>query len=300
LSASLVVVKNLSRYYGTLCAINDLSFAVQRGQILGFLGANGAGKSTTMQILAGVLAPTTGQVIIAGHDLFDQPLLAKAAIGYLPEYPPLYKDMTVVEYLLFCAKLRRVANVASALARVLALCSLETVAHKSISVLSKGYQQRVGIAQAIIHNPEVLILDEPTVGLDPIQMREIRQLIRELGQEHSVILSTHILSEVQAICNQVQILHKGQLILNDSIDALMQTKSLIVSLHNIPPITELATIHGVQQVEIIDANRVKIWHSVELNPTQTIVERSVAENWGLFALIPEQQSLEQIFVTLTT
>ncbi len=185
---SLVSVQNLSRFYGNFCAVKDISFEVKRGQILGFLGPNGAGKTTTMQVITGTLAPTIGQISIAGYDLLDFPLKAKGAIGYLPEQPPLYKEMRVAEYLHFCAKLHRIprTEVANAVKRVLEQCGLEKVSQRLIDNLSKGYQQRVGIAQAVIHTPSVVILDEPTIGLDPIQIREIRDLIRrlEIGRAH--------------------------------------------------------------------------------------------------------------------
>jgi ABC-2 type transport system ATP-binding protein len=302
---TLIAVKHLSRYYGGLCAVNNISFEVKRGQILGFLGANGAGKSTTMQMLAGALAPTTGEIIIAGYDLLDYPLQAKSAVGYLPEQPPLYKEMLVEEYLTFCARLHRIphAEIYEAVDRAIDLCGLETVYRRLIGNLSKGFQQRVGIAQAIIHSPAVVILDEPTVGLDPIQMREIRHLITELGQEHSVILSTHILPEVQAVCNHVQIIHQGQLLFSDTIKGLfaqIKGQSLQIALQRPPDLDTFKQIDGVEQVEKIDDNRLRIWHHTESNPAEQIVLKSVGCNWGLFELIPEQQSLEQIFVNLTT
>ncbi|MEK7990870.1 MAG: ATP-binding cassette domain-containing protein [Thiotrichaceae bacterium] len=302
---TLIAVKHLSRYYGGLCAVNNISFEVKRGQILGFLGANGAGKSTTMQMLAGALAPTTGEIIIAGYDLLDYPLQAKSAVGYLPEQPPLYQEMLVNEFLTFCARLHHIprAEIHDAVERAIILCGLEKVYKRLIGNLSKGFQQRVGIAQAIIHSPSVVILDEPTVGLDPIQMREIRHLIIELGQEHSVILSTHILPEVQAVCNHVQIIHQGQLLFSDTIEGLfaqIKGESLQIGLQRPPALTELKQIQGVEDIEQIDNNRLRIWHQPEHNPAENIVLKSVADNWGLFELIPEQQSLEQIFVNLTT
>ncbi|WP_353572116.1 ATP-binding cassette domain-containing protein [Candidatus Albibeggiatoa sp. nov. BB20] len=302
---TLIAVKHLSRYYGGLCAVNNISFEVKRGQILGFLGANGAGKSTTMQMLAGALAPTTGEIIIAGYDLLDYPLQAKSAVGYLPEQPPLYREMLVEEYLIFCARLHHIprAEINDAVDRAIDLCGLETVHRRLIGNLSKGFQQRVGIAQAIIHSPAVVILDEPTVGLDPIQMREIRHLITELGQEHSVILSTHILPEVQAVCNHVQIIHQGQLLFSDTIEGLfaqIKGQSLQIGLQSPPSLSVFEQIEGVEEVEQIDEHRLRIWHQAEHNPAEAIVIKSVSDNWGLFELIPEQQSLEQIFVNLTT
>jgi len=303
-SETLIAVKNLSRYYGANCAVNDISFEVKRGQVLGFLGPNGAGKTTTMQMITGTLAPTHGQITVAGYDMLDQPLQAKMALGYLPEQPPLYRDMQVDEFLTFCAKLHQIprGEVDAAVDRALELCGLGHVSGRLIGNLSKGYQQRVGIAQAIIHIPAIVILDEPTVGLDPIQIREIRELIRELGREHSVILSTHILPEVQMVCDHVQIINRGRLILNDTIDGLfsqMQTTSLLVGLRRPPALEILQQLAGIEQLEIVDETHIRIEHSAENNPAEMLVEQSVAGNWGLFELTPEKRSLEQVFVDLT-
>jgi ABC-2 type transport system ATP-binding protein len=300
---TLVSVQNLSRYYGKLCAVNDISFTVERGQILGFLGPNGAGKSTTMQIIAGALAPSMGQISVAGFDLLEQPLQAKATLGYLPEQPPLYREMRVQEYLHFCARLRRIprAGVASAIDYVSEQCGLQTVLPRLIGHLSKGFQQRVGIAQAIIHNPAVVILDEPTIGLDPIQIREIRGFIRHLGKEHGIILSTHILSEVQAVCSHVQIINQGELVLSDTITGLlahMQTIHLQIGLRRPPDSQTLLQIAGVEAVELIDKTRFRIRHIADNSPAEKLVAQSVANNWGLYELIPEQRSLEQIFIDL--
>ncbi len=209
---------NLTRSFGRHGAINGVTLELHRGEVLGLLGHNGAGKSTTLQMLTGALLPHSGRIEICGFDLAAQPLQAKACIGYLPETPPLYRDMRVDDYLTFAARLHNVstAHLPQALAHTKERCGLQDVGHKIINTLSKGYQQRVGIAQAIIHNPEVIVLDEPTVGLDPAQVREIRALIRELGDSHSVILSTHLLPEVEHICDRVEIMHKGRLIYSDS------------------------------------------------------------------------------------
>ena len=192
--------------------MQDVSLELGRGEVLGLLGHNGAGKSTTLQMLAGVLRPDSGSIAIGGADLATQPERAKRQLGFLPETPPLYRDMTVDAYLIFAARLRQVTDVAGALAETRRRCGLESVSNKLIAHLSKGYQQRVGLAQAIIHAPLVVILDEPTVGLDPAQLREMRGLIRELGDAHSVILSSHMLAEVEAMCDRVAILHRGRLV----------------------------------------------------------------------------------------
>ncbi|MDM8567216.1 ATP-binding cassette domain-containing protein [Candidatus Halobeggiatoa sp. HSG11] len=303
-SDTLISVKNLSRYYGNFCAVDNINFEVKRGQVLGFLGPNGAGKTTTMQMITGTLAPTTGQISLAGNDLLDHPVQAKTAIGYLPEQPPVYKEMQVDEYLQFCAKLHHIPSsaVSYAVNHAIEQCGLNAVSKRLIGNLSKGYQQRVGIAQAIIHTPQIVILDEPTIGLDPIQIREIRELIRRLGEEHSVILSTHILPEVQAVCSHVQIINHGQLIMNDTINGLlnqMQSTHLQVGFHNLPKIEKIQQIQYVEEVEILEDNKFRIQHSIENSPVEALVEQSVSNNWKLYELIPEQRTLEQIFVDLT-
>ncbi len=218
----LIQADHLHHYYGKHHAVNDISVTLYQGEVLGLLGQNGAGKSTTMQLLTGNLAPTDGTIRINSINLQDQPIEAKRQLGYLPETPPLYRDMRVLEYLRYCARLHDVskADLESAINKVLKRCGLEDMQQRLIGNLSKGYQQRVGIAQAIIHEPAVIILDEPTVGLDPIQIQEIRRLIKELAQDHSVILSTHILQEVEAVCDRVQIIKNGQTVFVDSLDTL--------------------------------------------------------------------------------
>ena len=210
--------RNLTRRFGDRQVIDGVSLQLKRGEVLGLLGHNGAGKTTTLQMLTGCLLPNDGEISICGINLLRQPALAKANIGYLPETPPLYRELSVNDYLLFAARLRgmKPAAATEALAQTRQRCGLDAVGKKIIATLSKGYQQRVGIAQAIIHRPAVIVLDEPTVGLDPAQIREIRTLIRELGDSHSVILSTHLLGEVESICDRVEIMHHGQLIYGDS------------------------------------------------------------------------------------
>jgi ABC-2 type transport system ATP-binding protein len=220
----LIEAKNLHRYYGKHHALKNVSITLYQGEILGLLGKNGAGKSTTMQLLTGTLAANEGTVMINGVSLYDRPIIAKQQLGYLPETPPLYTDMRVVEYLRYCGRLHDIKKIEleNAVNKVLQRCGLEEMQQRLIANLSKGYQQRVGIAQAIIHEPAVIILDEPTVGLDPIQIQEIRGLIRELAQHHSVMLSTHILQEVEAVCDRVQIINNGQTVFVDTLDVLKQ------------------------------------------------------------------------------
>jgi ABC-2 type transport system ATP-binding protein len=302
---SLVSVQHLSRHYGSLTAVADVSFELAQGEVLGFLGPNGAGKSTTMQIITGNLAPSVGQVRICGIDLLEQPKLAKGKIGYLPEHPPLHRDLSVDEYLRFCAHLKRVPRdkVASAMGRAKQRCGLEAVGKRLINNLSKGYQQRVGIAQAIIHSPSVIVLDEPTVGLDPIQIREIRVLIRELGQEHGVILSTHILPEVQMTCDRVQIISNGRLVFSDQVANLnqqMDSTSLLLGLKQPPAKEVLLSIEGVTDAEGLGDGRLRIHHTAAASPASRLAEQAAAEGWGLFELSPEYKTLEQIFVDITS
>jgi gliding motility-associated transport system ATP-binding protein len=301
----LVEVKDLSRFYGDITALKNVSFAIRKGEVLGFLGPNGAGKTTAMQLISGNLAPSSGSITIAQHDLLEDPRAAKAAIGYLPEQPPVHRDLTVDEYLDYAAMLNRIPKQDQLKARDAAKekCGLTEVGRRLIGNLSKGYQQRVGIAQAIIHMPPVVILDEPTVGLDPIQIREIRQLIQKLGEDHSVILSSHILPEIQATCNRVQIVNKGELVFNDSIDGLQQHlkgTSITVAFHNQPDIRLLEQLEGVSSVSEETGDYLKLFFTPDKNPTEPLVQMSVDKGWGLYELRPGRISLEEIFVDLTT
>ena len=301
----LVQVENLSRSYGPHLAVDNISFHVNRGEVLGFLGPNGAGKSSTMQMLTGNLAPSLGKISINGADLLDQPLKAKAAIGYLPEHPPLYLELTVKEYLRYAARLNRIprADISGAVERAMQRCGLGDMGKRLINNLSKGYQQRVGIAQAVIHSPPVVVLDEPTVGLDPLQIREIRRLVRDLSSEHSVIISTHILPEVQATCDRVQIIHHGRLVLSDSIDGLqrqMRPNSLIVGLRQPPADSALQDISGIRSSSALDHQRWRVHFEPDNNPAEAIAIAAAQQGWGLFELAPERLSLEQVFVDITS
>ncbi len=224
----MIEVRNLTKLYGNFTAIRDVSFTAERGAILGFLGPNGAGKTTTMRIITGFMPATAGTVVIDDLDIFNQSLEARRRIGYLPENPPLYSDMRVDAYLRFVARLRGVgrAGLESALERALEVCGLEEVAHRICGQLSKGYRQRVGLAQALIHDPPVLVLDEPTIGLDPRQIHEVRGLIKRLSAERTVVLSTHVLPEVSQICDKVVIINEGRVVLEEKISALPAGTSL--------------------------------------------------------------------------
>ena len=301
---TLIQAEQLSRYYGQNCAVKDVSFSLSKGEVLGFLGPNGAGKTTTMQMLCGNLAPSSGQIMINNIDLLDHPKAAKLFLGYLPENPPLYKELTVQEFLAFCARLHRIprASINKAIQRAKSRCNLEEVSNRLIANLSKGFQQRVGIAQAIIHTPEIIILDEPTVGLDPIQIREIRSLIRELGQDHGVILSTHILPEVQESCTHVQIINQGQLILNETIAGLtqhMSTATILVVTRTPPDLDELSKITEISSIETLSGNRLRIHHNINSNPAEKLAELIIGAGWGLLELSPERRTMEEIFVNLT-
>ena len=300
---TLIQVEHLHRHYGPLHAVQDINFSLNRGEVLGFLGPNGAGKSTTMQMLSGNLAPSAGRILINGHDILDEPRAAKASLGYLPEQPPLYRELTVIEYLEYCARLNRIpkSELAKAIDRARERCGLTEVGKRLIGNLSKGYQQRVGIAQAIIHSPEVVILDEPTVGLDPIQIREIRSLIRELGQDHSVILSTHILPEVQTTCDRVLIINRGQIALQDSLaelNARLQQGGIRIGLQQAPAIEVLQSIQGIEKIESIDTQHFMLFCDTDFD-TAAFTRQAVEQNWGLTELSPQTRSLEQVFIDIT-
>ncbi len=299
-----LTASGLSRDYGARRAVRDVSLTLARGEVLGLLGPNGAGKSTTMQMLTGNLAPSTGEIRICGIDLLEQPTAAKARIGYLPETPPLYRDFTVDEYLTVAAKLHRVprADVAAAVVRTRNRCGLVDMGDRLIGTLSKGYQQRVGIAQAIVHEPDVVILDEPTAGLDPNQIREIRALIRELAASHSVLLSTHILPEVETVCDRVQILNEGRVVYSDTITALREHRrgqALTVAFRRPPATDALSALPGVTTVETLADNRFRLFHGIGDEPAEVLVKLSVERDWGLVELIPVETSLEEVFVHLT-
>ena len=299
----LVHAKNLHRHYGRHHAVNDVSIKLHQGEVLGLLGPNGAGKSTTMQMLTGNLAPGSGQIEIAGIDLLDNPREAKRSIGYLPEQPPVYRDMTVLEYLRYCAKLHGLSSskLNAAVDFALQRCALTDVSTRLIGNLSKGFQQRTGIAQAILHQPSVIILDEPTVGLDPVQINEIRKLIRELGKDHSVILSTHILPEVKMVCDRVQIIANGKTAFEDTLEGLEQRHGdpvLQVGFEEAINTQRLESLEEVSEVETLGRGRYKIHFHGQLHFADKICKIAFSEGWKLTELIPQSSSLEMIFLDL--
>ncbi|MGC2165679.1 MAG: ATP-binding cassette domain-containing protein [Gallionella sp.] len=284
--------------------LHEVSLELRRGEVLGLLGHNGAGKSTTMQLLTGCMAPHGGTIEICGIDLARQPVSAKANLGYLPEAPPLYRELSVNQFLQFAAGLHGIKRTSTteAMSLVRSRCGLEMVGNKIIGTLSRGYQQRVGIAQAIIHNPAVVVLDEPTAGLDPAQIRDIRTLIRELGDTSSVMLSTHLLSEVENVCDRVEIMQLGKLIYSDTSEHMrhhLAVSGFIVDLRNPPALSELQGIVGISHVEQLDARKFRILHKPEDDPSSTLLSLSERHGWQLAQLTPLRATLEDVYVSIT-
>lgn len=296
----LIKASGLSRYFDERCVLSDVSLTLHPGDVLGLLGPNGAGKTSTMNILTGNLAPTKGSVVIKGIDLLDNPKRAKRYIGYLPEQPPVYRDLTVDEYLRYVAQLRGIkkAGLTEAIDKAKQRTGLDAVGKRLIDPLSKGYQQRVGIAQAIIHEPDIIILDEPTVGLDPIQIREIRALIRHLGKRHGIILSTHILPEVQTVCNRVLIMHEGKLAYNSADQEDADTRLLVLDFVSTPDFDRLGSLDSVTSVSMLGNNRIQLEWAGD-NPAPAVSRLAVEQGWGLLEMTPKTPGLEQIFVSLT-
>jgi ABC-2 type transport system ATP-binding protein len=296
---TLLEVTDLCRRFGRHNALAGLDLNLARGEVLGLLGPNGAGKSTCLRILSGNLAPSRGRVSIAGIDLVRDPLRAKRHLGYLPERPPLYPELRIVEYLRFCARLHRVPRrrVDEAVAQAMSRCGLEDLGHRPIARLSKGYRQRLGIAQAILHRPRLLILDEPTEGLDPIQMREVRTLVRELSRDSGIILASHILPEVQAVCDRVAILHQGRLIAVDRLAPEDAARVRRLSFSAPVPAESLWMLPCVAGVETLadGAYRVRIAPG---SAPEDLARAVVAAGWGLIELTAEQSGLERVFFDL--
>jgi ABC-2 type transport system ATP-binding protein len=301
-------VSQLTKIYGQQRAVDNLNFEVAKGEIVGFLGPNGAGKSTTMKILTCYIPPTAGQATVCGYNVLTQPLEAKRQIGYLPEQNPLYLDMYVHEYLHFVGHLHKIParDLPARVREMVAITGLEREQKKKIGALSKGYKQRVGLAQAMLHNPQVLILDEPTSGLDPNQLVEIRGLIKQLGAEKTVLLSSHILQEVAALCTRVIIINKGQLVANDTPDNLQnqaQGQSVVLAEFDQPiTLPLLQTIPNVQKVEALDGagNRYYLYAANNTDLRPDIFKLAVTQQRILLTLHRETSTLEDIFRQLTT
>lgn len=309
----MIEIQNLTKEYGKIKAVNDISFTVEKGEILGFLGPNGAGKSTTMNILTGYISSTSGTVKVAGYDILENPVEVKKRIGYLPEQPPLYVDMTVNEYLDFCADLKSVPSKEwkSQKKDIMELVKISHVSHRLIKNLSKGYKQRVGLAQALIGTPDVLILDEPTVGLDPKQIIEIRKLIKALGKNHTIILSTHILPEVSAVCDRVVIINKGKIAAIDTPDNLSKmlsdfsrfTVTVAGPENRVKDI--LSHLYGVKYLET--SNKLKedeysyiIEADKDVDVRKPMFNQLAQNGFPILELKSLNLSLEEIFIQLTT
>jgi ABC-2 type transport system ATP-binding protein len=309
----MIEVQHLTKRYGPVTAVDDVSFRVEKGEILGFLGPNGAGKTTTMRVLTGYMPATDGKAIVAGYDVFEKPLEAKRRTGYLPETPPLYPDMTVREYLLFVASIKcgeksksdRAMRVDHAMKKT----RVDDMAKRQCGKLSKGYRQRVGLAQAILHDPEVLILDEPTAGLDPKQIMETRDLIKGLAGDHTIILSTHILPEVAQTCQRVVIINKGRVVAENTPENLTHELKGAAALYvqvEADSRTESAlhAVSGVASVKVSDRHERFTGYEIEAQPNRDIrrdVARAIVDGgWGLLELRPMRMSLEEIFLQLTT
>ena len=308
----MIEVQHLTKRYGPVTAVDDISFTVQRGEILGFLGPNGAGKTTTMRVLTGYMPPTDGKAIVAGYDVFDQPIEAKRRTGYLPETPPLYPDMTVREYLSFVARIKGVprAERKARIDEMMQKTRISDVANRGCGKLSKGYRQRVGLAQALMHNPEVLILDEPTAGLDPKQIIETRQLIKALAGDHTIILSTHILPEVSQTCQRVVIINRGKVVAVDTPDNLTsrlrgsETMYLQVDAGGADAALVLQRIPGVSRVAVAETKQQVVGYEVDSEAGRDVrrelAAAVVGRGWGLLEMRPMRMSLEEIFLHVTT
>src|SRR2546421_7633128 len=304
----MIQVEHLTKRYGPKTAIDDVTFAVEKGEVLAFLGPNGAGKTTTMRILAGSLPATSGTARVAGYDCFDQPMEVKRVIGYLPEIPPLYTEMTVTEYLTFASRIKAVpaSQIANAVDQVMQRLGLGEVRGRLIANLSRGFKQRVGLAQALVHNPSVLILDEPTAGLDPKQIIEIRELIRELAGSHTIILSTHILPEATAVARRVVIIHEGRIVAQDTQEQLSARlrRSEKVSLtlkRPTPDVRErLLALPGVLSVRQEGANTFLVEAELGHDLREDLAHCAARNDWGLVELKLVAMTLEDVFLRLTT
>ena len=311
----MIEVQHLTKRYGPTTAVDDISFNVEKGEILGFLGPNGAGKTTTMRVITGYMPASDGKVTVAGYDVFEKPIEAKRRTGYLPETPPLYPEMTVREYLTFVANIKigklTKADRTMRVDHVMKRTHVDDMADRHCGKLSKGYRQRVGLAQALIHDPEVLVLDEPTAGLDPKQIIETRDLIKHLAGDHTIVLSTHILPEVAQTCQRVVIINKGKVVAVDTPDNLThQLKGAATLYVQVAADSRgdaqaaIADVHGVRKVVLTDQHEAFLGYEIEAEPNRDVrrdVARAMVDGgWGLLELRPTRISLEEVFLQLTT
>ena len=301
---AIVKVVDLSHRYTMQWAIKDINFELDRCGVVGLLGANGAGKSTTMNIICGVLNQTHGDVYIDGVNMKTDPIKAKSNIGFLPQKPPLYPDLNVKEYLSFCADFHMVdkSKIKSLVEQAMDYCGLSHLQKRMIRNLSGGYQQRVGIAQAIVHEPKFIVLDEPTNGLDPNQILEVRRLVKEIAKERTVLLSTHILSEVQATCEHIKMIDAGKMVFSGTIDEFdnyIEPHTILATFDSVLPEEDLCSIEGIIKVEEIRDRHYRLWFDGSLDMTKRIMEKSLQNDWGLLEINFERSSLDTIFARLS-
>jgi len=300
----IVKIENLSHRYNSSWAIQNINIEINKKGIYGLLGSNGAGKSTTMNILCGVLNQTKGEVFINGIDMRKQPIEAKKQIGFLPQTAPLYLDLTVFEYLLYCARLHdmRPVYIGEALEEVMNKCGIVQVRNRLLKNLSGGFRQRVGIAQSIVHKPAVVILDEPTNGLDPVQIVDVRSLIKDISTERTVILSSHILSEIQLLCREIIMIERGQLVFSDSMDAFnnyIAPQSMLLDFESPPTLEMLGSIKGVNRAEQLTSKSIRVFYDGSKSVSEAIIVTSVQKQWRLTQLTIERNSIDEIFKQLT-
>jgi ABC-2 type transport system ATP-binding protein len=297
-----IIVNNITKLYGTQKALNNVSFEIGKNEIVGFLGPNGAGKSTMMKILTCYIPATEGSATVCGFDTNDQSIEVRKQIGYLPEHNPLYLDMYVKEFLEFIGNLYKVKNVKERVKEMIETTGLQIEQNKKIGALSKGYRQRVGLAQAIIHDPKVLIMDEPTTGLDPNQLEEIRELIKKLGKEKTVMLSTHIMQEVEAVCDRVIIINKGEIVANEQTQSLQKntTKQIItVEFDKEVMVSQIKKIDGVEDAILIEGKTWKVISDIDNDIRKAIFNYAVTNDISILTINKEEQKLEDVFKQLT-
>jgi len=302
---AILSIKNLSHRYSTSWAIRNINLEIYRTGILGLLGSNGAGKSTTMNIMCGVLNQTEGTVLIDGIDIRKNPEQAKRQIGFLPQNPPLYMDWTVDEYLIYTAELRKIEtrNIKLAVGEAKDRCGISQFSNRLLKNLSGGYRQRVGIAQSIIHRPKLVVMDEPTNGLDPNQITEVRSLIKEIAVEHAVIFSSHILSEVQMLCKDIKMIAGGQIVFSDTMDAFnnyVKPHSVLMHMENPPAAAALLKISGVDKVEFITEKQARVYFTGEREIAERLIEESLHNGWRLSEISMDKTALDEIFKKLST